>query len=91
MSFKLNALYIVSIYYIIWIGLPIFFKNNDDNDYLIKKVLFPLNSDIAIHLPILVMLIGLMVIGTFIGILCIQQHKIIDQKNKNREKNVKNI
>ena len=91
MSFKLNALYIVSIYYIIWIGLPIFFKNNDDNDYLIKKVLFPLNSDIAIHLPILVMLIGLMIIGTFIGILCIKQQKIVDEKNKNREKNVKNI
>lgn len=72
-------------------GLPIFFKETDDKRYLVKRILFPLDSNIAIHLPILVMLVGLMIIGTFTGILCINQQKIIDSKKITQQVRLKQL
>lgn len=72
-------------------GLPIFLKDTDDKKYIVKKILFPLDSNIAIHLPILVMLVGLMIIGTFTGVLCIKQQKIIDSKNSTGQARVKQL
>jgi hypothetical protein len=86
MSWKLNLLYISYIYYIVWIGLPIFFSVDPSTNtfehhiYLRDNILFPFKPSIGILIPILIMLVGLMIIGTFLGVLCIKQQQIIDTK-----------
>ncbi|XBW35977.1 hypothetical protein QEN19_001550 [Hanseniaspora menglaensis] len=81
MSLKLNFFYVATIYYVVWMGLPIFLEENDFK-YSILNFLFPISSQIAIQLPILIMLIGLMIIGTFIGVLFINQQNVVDNRQK---------
>ena len=91
MSWKLNVLYITFVYYIIWVGLPIFFKidpttNKFQNHiYLRDEILFPFRPSVGVLIPILIMLVGLMIIGTFLGVLCINQQDAINKRKPTKK------
>ena len=92
MSWKLNVLYITYIYYIVWIGLPIFFSIDPETNtfqkhiYLRDEILFPFKPSVGILIPILIMLVGLMIIGTFLGVLCINQQRVINKRKLLKKK-----
>lgn len=57
------------IYYIIWLILPVFELDS-------KTVLFPLPSAYAVYLPIILLIIGFTLIGTFLGSLLLFNEEI---------------
>ncbi|SCV99515.1 LAFE_0A04852g1_1 [Lachancea fermentati] len=59
---KLIVLLILSCYYFIWLLLPIF-------DLDCELWLFPLPSSLAVILPIILLIIGTLLVGTFLGVL----------------------
>jgi len=91
MSWKLNVLYITYVYYIIWVGLPIFFKIDPTTNkfqkhiYLRDEILFPFRPSVGVLIPILIMLVGLMIIGTFLGVLCIKQQDAINKRKATKK------
>ncbi|GAV48163.1 hypothetical protein ZYGR_0I04600 [Zygosaccharomyces rouxii] len=57
------------IYYIIWLLLPVFELDG-------KTALFPLPSAYAVYLPIMLLIIGFTLIGTFLGSLLLFNNEI---------------
>ncbi|AMD22736.1 HHL034Cp [Eremothecium sinecaudum] len=60
--FKLTLVVLAFIYYTTWLLLPVF---NLDGACL----LFPIPSKYAVLLPIILLLFGVLLVGTFIGVL----------------------
>lgn len=50
------------LYYTIWLLLPVF-------DLDRKSVIFPLPSIYAVYLPIVLLIIGFTIVGTFLGVI----------------------
>ena len=69
---------ILFIYYTIWLLLPIFDLEN-------KWKIFPLPSIYAIYVPIILLLIGFTIVGTFVGVLLLRDTPdVIDEQNQNK-------
>jgi len=69
---------VLFIYYAIWLLLPIF-------DLEGQWKLFPLPSIYAIYIPIVLLLIGFTIVGTFVGLLLLRDvPEDLDTMNQNK-------
>lgn len=69
-------LIVLFIYYTLWLLLPIF-------DLEGRWALFPLPSIYAVYLPIVLLLIGFTIVGTFTGVLLLRDtEEETEQKSK---------
>ncbi|CAI4065305.1 hypothetical protein N7582_002949 [Saccharomyces uvarum] len=59
-------------YYTVWSLLPIF---EIENSNPVISLLFPISSDIAIFLPIFLLLIGFTLTGSVLGVLLLRSDK----------------
>ncbi|CAI7091615.1 BEM_collapsed_G0027490.mRNA.1.CDS.1 [Saccharomyces cerevisiae] len=59
-------------YYVIWSLLPIF---EIENSNPVVSLLFPISSNVAIFLPIFLLLIGFTLTGSVLGVLLIRSDK----------------
>ena len=62
---RFALLIIFFIYYVVWAILPIFEQEG-------KWIIFPLPSIYAVYLPIVLLLGGFTIVGTFLGVLMLR-------------------
>ncbi|AET41522.1 uncharacterized protein Ecym_8237 [Eremothecium cymbalariae DBVPG len=65
---KFTLLLSIYLYYVIWLLLPIFDLDG-------SLWLFPLPSKYAALLPIVLLLVGTLIVGTFLGVLLLKAQK----------------